>query len=261
MTVLTENRKAQEIDPGKYRVDNFAILNDEVIYMIGLMARDVAGEVQMAADTAGLVVEGMTREYIDNADDGEETTPQLTIRLMNNSATYVIARTQIGGVCYVEDDNTVGSYSTNLVAAGLIYDVTSDGVYVDCRPEALALARRMAAAVVTAKTDDYTITAALAFQGNQLFTGSKDGGMTFTLPSAVPGMRVGIVRPTATAAYDVHIQAATGDKVLGSAAAKKVTNAVDAVSQVLWLTAVDTTDWKADNPTPGDLASWVIDNT
>ena len=261
MTALTENRKARQIDPGKYRVDPFAILDEEEIFFIGLLARDVNGEVQMASDTAGLVVDGMTQEYIDNENDGETTNPQLTIRLLNNSATYPIARTQIGGAAYVEDDNVVGGYSTNLIAAGLIYDVTSDGVFVDCRPESLAIARRLAANVVTAKTDDYTITGALAFQGNQIFTGAKDGGMAFTLPSAVPGMRVGIVRPNATAAYDVDIQAGTGDTVLGSEAAKKVTNAVDAVSQVLWLAAVSATAWVADSPTPGDLASWVIDNT
>jgi len=57
------------------------------------------------------------------------------------------------------------------------------------------------------------------------------------------------------------IKAASGDTVLGSAAAKMVQNDVDAQSQILWLRAVDATAWIADNPLPSDIASWVINNT
>jgi len=261
MTVMSENAARQAIADAQRYADKWTIYAAEIMYYVGLAARDYAAEVQMAADTAGLVVNGFTEAYVDNTDDGEEITIATGVRLWNNSSTSPVTRSMIGWPCFVEDDNIVAGKTTNYVAAGLVYDVTSDGVFVDMRPASLALARQMAPSVLTAKTDDYTITSALAFAGNQIFSGSKNNGMTFTLPSAVGGMRVGIFRLTATAAYDVAIQAATGDKVLGSAASKKVDNAVDAQSQVLWLRATDATDWVADNPYPSDIASWVVNNT
>lgn len=261
MTAMAENRARQSIPDPKRRVGAWTIYAAEIMYYVGIAGRDYAGEVQMAADTAGLVVEGYTNEYVDNTDDGETITLEMGVRLWNNSSTSPITRSLIGQPCFVEDDNTVAGKTTNYVAAGLVYDVTSDGVFVDMSPTALALARALAPSVLTAKTADYTIPSALAFAGNQIFSGSKNGGMTFTLPSAVAGMRVGIFRLTDTAGYDVAIQAATGDKILGSNAAKKVDNAVDARSQILWIKALDATDWVVDNPYPSDIASWVVNNT
>ncbi|MDT8389431.1 MAG: hypothetical protein RRC34_02870 [Lentisphaeria bacterium] len=261
MSVLTEGRTADLIESPKRRVSKFAVLATEIMYQGGMLSRGSDNEIKMAADTAGQIVEGMVDTYVDNTDDGETLAPALEIRLMNNSATSAVTRSMIGRPCFVEDDNTVAGITTNFVAAGLVYDVTDDGVFVDMRPTSLALARTLAPPVLTAKVDDYTVTAAEAFAGNRIFSASKDGGMALTLPSAVPGMRLGIFRLTATAAYDVSIQAGAGDTVLGSTAAKKVTNAVDAQSQVLWLVAGDAGNWIADNPMPSDIASWVIDNT
>lgn len=238
------------------------ILNAEVMYGGGIVAIDYTDEVQMASDTQGLRVIGVAGEQVNNAADGK-TILQLKrgIFRFGNSATYPIPRSAIGHVCYVEDDNIVAGWSTNLVAAGLVHDVDSSGVWVNMRPEALAAALARRPDKLVAKTDDYTCTAAIAFDGRTAFAMSKTGGLTLTLPSAVAGMRVGVKRGSATAADDVHVQCATGDKIEGydglSAAAKKASNTVDAVSDIVWYRAVDDTIWAIDRPLPTDVGSWV----
>lgn len=262
MTAMSENKgRTTVVDTLRY-LAKFVVYAAEKIFNTGIVARDYTNELHMAANTAGQVVAGRSEEYVDNTDDGESANAVLGVVLLNNSTTSPITRSAIGAPCFVEDDNTVAGKTTNYVAAGLVYDVTDDGVFVDQRPTALALARLLAPSVLVAKTADYEITAALAFAGNHVFSASTAStGTTITLPSAVAGMRVGIFRLTASAGFDVDIQAATGDKVLGSAAGKMVQNDVDAQSQILWLRANDATDWVADNPLPSDIASWVINNT
>jgi hypothetical protein len=149
------------------------------------------------------------------------------------------------------------------VPAGLVHDVASDGVWVDTRPAALAAARAMVPAKRVPKVAAYTVTDAIAFEGRSYFhmTLTAGGAVELTLPSAVAGMRVGVQRGSATAADDVTVQAATGDKIQGSdaitAAGKQIDNTVDAVSGILWLRAVDDTLWAIDNPLPADVTSWV----
>jgi len=242
------------------------ILASEIMYAGGIMAVDYADEAQMASDTAGLKVVGICPEYVDNTDDGETIgPPKVGIFRLSNSSTYPIVRSAIGQNAYVEDDNTVAAWSTNLVACGLIHDVDSDGVWVDMRPRALALARSRVPVKFVDKTDDYTCTAAIAFEGRTVFTCDKATGMEITLPSAVAGMRVGVQRTSATAAHDLTVQAATGDTIEASdgtcAAGKQIDNTVDAVSQILWLRAVDDTAWIIDNPRPTDDGSWVKNDT
>jgi hypothetical protein len=260
MTAAAANRSAPEIKLPRSLVGKFALLNDAVMYAGTMLARDYAGEVQAAADTAGLKVIGSCPLGMDNAADGLQTIVDQVIRLFENDTTSPVTRSLIGKACFVVDDQTVGGKTTNMVAAGIVYDVTADGVFVDQRAEALALAETMVPFKFVDKTDDYTVTAAIAFEGRTIFKCDKASIMEITLPSAVAGMRVGVQRTTATAAHDVSIQAATGDKVLGSAAGKQVDNTTDAVSGILILQAADATDWIAVNPIPADLASWVIND-
>lgn len=261
MTAAVADIDTPEIKSPRFLADKFVVLNDAVLYAGAMLAVDYTDEIQPAADTAGLRVLGRCPLGLDNADDGLESGVEQGVFQYANSATYPIPRSAIGQVAYVEDDNTVAGFSTNLVPAGLVYDVDDDGVWVDQRPAALATARELAPAVMVAKTDDYTCTAAIAFQGRTAFKMTKSGGLALTLPSAVAGMRVGVMRGSATATDDVDVQASTGDKVQGfdaiSAAAKKIENTVDALSGILWLRAVDDVLWAIDNPLPADVASWV----
>jgi len=261
MTALSANRDTPEVKNPRYLADKFTILNDAVLYAGAILALDYTDEIQPAADTAGLRVVGRCPLKIDNADDGLTSQVEQGIFRFANSATYPVPRSAIGQACFVEDDQTVAGFSTNLVPAGLVYDVDSSGVWVDMRPAALAQARALTPHKLVAKTDDYTCTAAIAFEGRTAFRMTKSGGLTLTLPSAVAGMRVGVMRGSATATDDVNVQAATGDKVQGfdavSAASKKVENTVDAISGIVWFRAVDDTVWALDNPLPADVTSWV----
>lgn len=263
MTQLAANREDKYEALGGIGITAaLTILNDEVMYAGGIVCIDYADEIQMGSDTQGLKPIGVCPMKIDNADDGEVLNYILRgIFPFNNSSTYPIPRSAIGAVAYIEDDNTVAGLSTNFVPAGLVHDVDSDFVWVDMRPDALAAAWARRPTVRTAKTDDYTVTAAIAFDGRTYFACDKASVMEITLPSAVAGMRVGVQRTAATQAHDLTVQAATGDKIQASdgfcAAGKQIDNTVDAISEILWLRAVTDTEWIIDNPYPKDVASWV----
>lgn len=51
--------------------------------------------------------------------------------LLANSATNPITAAMRETNCYAEDDQTVGSLATGFSVAGIIYDVTSEGVWVE----------------------------------------------------------------------------------------------------------------------------------
>lgn len=258
MAALADNRntlKLNGVDP----VAAFTVINADILYAGGIAAIDYTLEVQPAADTLGLRVIGMIPKKVDNTSDGNTLEVQRGIFRFANSSTSPLTRASIGRPCYVEDDQTVAGNSTNLVAAGLVHDVDSSGVWVNMSAESLNAAIEQTPKSVTAKTDDYTVTAAQAFSRRCVFTVSKAGGAAITLPSAVGSMKVGVKRLTASATYDVSVQAATGDKVLGSNAGKKVDNTVDAASGILWVEALDATDWVMAYP-PADSESWVVNN-
>ncbi len=156
----------------------------------------------------------------------------------------------------MEDDNIVAGSSTYLIAAGIVHDVDSSGVWVDQRPQSLALARRMARAYVVTTAAAATATAAQCFQENCLFAVAGTASVTLTLPTAIAGYRVGVQRTSATATHDVVVQAPTGDTIRGSAAAGAITNSTDLVSDVLWLLAISAVAWVDDNPVALDRAAW-----
>jgi hypothetical protein len=182
-TALTANRSTPSL-AGMDLVDTLTVYNAEIMYAGGMAAVDYLGEVQMAANTAGLRVVGRVKEYVDNTADGKKATVERGIFRYTNSSSYPIVRTAIGTVCYVEDDNIVAGYASNLVPAGLVHDVDSTGVWVDQSALALAYARRFVAPVLVEKTDNYTCTAAIAYEGRTYFSCSKAGGMEITLPAA-----------------------------------------------------------------------------
>lgn len=256
MTALTAGRNTPEL-AGENPAAQFVILAAEIMYAGDMAARTYDNEVQMAADTLGFRVEGRVAKTVDNTADGKSVTVERGIFRYENSATYPVGRAQIGRPCYVEDDNTVAAYSTNLVAAGLVVDVDSDGVWVDQRVAALELARRLALPkVVAVAAATATVSAAQCFQGNVVLACDYATGVTLTLPAAQAGYRVGVQRTDATAAHDVVITAATGDTVRGSTAGGTASNTTDAVSQVLYLEAVNGTAWVDADPLAADRAVW-----
>lgn len=265
-TALTADRVTPAIS-GDRPAASFPVLDTEVIYVGGIVAVDYTGEAQMASDTLGLRVLGIAGERVDNTDDGEYLkVVERGIRLLANSSTSPVVRNMVGRPCYVEDDNTVAGLTTYFVAAGIVHDVTTDGVWVDMRRDSLDRARSEAVQYVLTKTANYTATAAELFAGNVLYrmNGNAGGAVELTLPTAVGGYRFAICRVSATAADDVSIQAAAGDVIQASdgycTAAKQVDNTVDAISEVVVYEAQDATTWTV-NRKPGDWARWVVNNS
>jgi hypothetical protein len=239
-------------------VNRLPILSGAKLFKGGLLAIDSAGEVQMAADALGLRVLGLCIEQIDNAADGELADPPQggAYRLENSAAAPVTVGLR-GRPCYVEDDHTVASTSTNLVPAGIVVDVDEAGVWVDVSPEALLSARAQARPkVVAVATATLAVTPAQAFQGNVVLACDNAAGVTLTLPDAAPGYRLGVQRIDATAAHDVAITAAAGNTVRGSAEGGTATNDTDAVSQILYLEAESATGWVDAAPLAADRANW-----
>jgi hypothetical protein len=262
MTALAQNRDTREL-AGKNPVAAFTIYNAEIMYAGGMAAVDYLGEIQMAANTAGLKVVGCVTRYTDNTADGKTATVERGIYRFANSSSYPITRSAIGTVCYVEDDNIVAGYASAMVPAGLVFDVDADGVWVDMSAAALAVARQLQSDLQVDKTDDYTCTAALAYEGRTFFSCAKTTAlMHITFPSAVAGMRIGVCRAAAAAGKDVGVTAGAGDTIEAydgtCAAGKSVETTVDAVSQKVWWIAVDATHWVLDRRVlPIDIAGWV----
>ena len=131
------NRKATRLGDAKFSyVDARTVKNDEVLYVGEMIAQDATPEALAATDTASLVVLGVGTKYIDNSADGETVDMISTgIHLMDNSST-ALAKTDIGGFCYVEDACTVTTLAgaSNNIIAGVVVEVTSDGVFVDFDP-------------------------------------------------------------------------------------------------------------------------------
>ena len=256
--MATEDRDTLRIvNPPRYLQTAIAVKDDAVLDAGKMVARDENGELVAAADTLGLRVLGILETGVDNAADGETATPAFGVQLFDNSSSNPLVQAHIGQPCYVEDDETVAADSTNLVPAGLVVDVTSDGVWVQQDPVSLGQALRNARPKVITKTAAYTITAAEAHQGNMVIrVGAAGGSTTITLAAVATGQRFGLQRGSATAGDDVVGQAGSGDTVAGSAAAGTITNDTDAVSDFVWLEAVNENDLVIAAPYAADYAEW-----
>ena len=101
-----------------------------ICYLGTLVARDSSGTAVPAADTAGLRVIGRAEH---EASAGDPVKIRKAIFRFANSATNAITAAMIGKLAFVEDDSTVASTSTNRIVAGRIFDVDTDGVWIDTR--------------------------------------------------------------------------------------------------------------------------------
>ena len=248
-----------------------ALLNDEISYVGGIAATDYLGEIQAATDTAGLKVIGYFDESKDNKDDGLTQNVKNDIVLKKNCATYPFAASanSRGLICYVGDDQTVGTRSTNYVACGVVHDVCGEGVYVDMRPAALAYARKHQVMLVEVLVANKDISAAgtggpICHQGRTRYICNTAGTTLISLPTAVTGYVIGVADGDATAARDVSVKAAAGDVIECfdgyTAAGKQADNTVDEVQHgfTVWQ-AVDATNWAA-IVRDGTFDNWVINN-
>lgn len=131
------NRKATRLGDAKFSyVDARTVKDAAILYVGEMISQDATPEALAAADSASITILGVGTKYVDNTADGETVDMISTaIHLMDNSTT-ALAKTDIGGFAYVEDADTVTTLAgaTNNIIAGVVVEVTSDGVYVDFDP-------------------------------------------------------------------------------------------------------------------------------
>lgn len=126
---LTSERDTRELLCGALNYSFEKPVAEGTIYAGALVALNSDGKAVPAADTESLVVIGRAEE----TKNAEET---LRIRsgafLFDNGADgEELKAADVGAVCFVVDDHTVGKTGgTNKIAAGSVLDVTADGVAV-----------------------------------------------------------------------------------------------------------------------------------
>lgn len=132
MSATTEDRSTSRRDTHQVNLDVAAATT---IPAGVIVAANTSGYAVNAADTAGLRAIGVALERVDNsagsAGDLDIEVGRACYLLANDSGT-ALTIADIGKPCYVLDNQTVsGAAGSNAVVAGLVHDVTSDGVWVD----------------------------------------------------------------------------------------------------------------------------------
>jgi|GEM_PF-943367 len=103
--------------------------------LIGTFAAiNSSGYLLEATDATGLRVVGLHAQETDNSSGSagdQSSRVRKGLFLVKNSATNALTNAYIGRVCFIEDNNTVSSSSNTYgVVAGIVEEVTSDGVWV-----------------------------------------------------------------------------------------------------------------------------------
>ena len=121
------------------------------VYAGGIAAQNSSGKAVPASDTANLVVLGRAEATVGA---GEKVLIRTGVFLFDNgTSSEELTTADIGAAAYIVDDHTVGKVGgTNKIPAGIVIDVTADGVAVAISPEAVAAAMAQTAAATVAAT-------------------------------------------------------------------------------------------------------------
>lgn len=241
MCALSANRDTREIVGA---LVSLTVKAATTIYAGALVAVDATGYAVPASDTAGLKVLGRAEH---GASAGEAVLVKRGVFLFANSEGDAIDAADIGGYCYVADDETVqATANNNAIIAGVVRGVTTDGVYVDTEwyvdGAAAAAAGATAgttagttagAAAIAADLDDAesTIKAAALVQGTAAIAADlADGSSTIKAAALVQG--------AAAIAADL----ADAESTIKAAATTIAGNAVAAAGNVRLVAAPATAD-------------------
>ena len=142
MSALTAPRNTIELLPPV----SYELLAASQIHAGALAARNGDGKAVPAQDASGLIVLGRAEN---SAAAGETVHIRAGVYLFDNGASSeALTGADIGKACYALDDHTAGKLGgSNHIPAGIVMDVTGDGVAVIVSPVALK-----AAAAVTSDT-------------------------------------------------------------------------------------------------------------
>lgn len=123
---LSANRDTREIVGALVQL---TVAATKTAYAGGLAAIDATGKGLPAADAANLKVLG---RFEHGAAAGEKVMIKRGTFLFANKTADPVTVADIGGYCYVTDDETVQhTANSNAVIAGVVRGVVADGVYVD----------------------------------------------------------------------------------------------------------------------------------
>ena len=127
MSALTEARNTPELC-GRMSYER-EVAASKKVYAGSIVAQNSSSKAQPAADAASTVILGRAAN---TAEAGETVKIETGIFLYDNgTSSAALAATDIGATAYVVDDHTVGKTGgTNSVVAGVVIDVTADGVWV-----------------------------------------------------------------------------------------------------------------------------------
>lgn len=151
MCALSASRDTREIVGALIQL---TVADNKTAYAGGLAAVDTTGKALPAADAAGLKVLG---RFEHSAAAGEKVVIKRGIFLFDNNSGDPVVAADIGGYCYVTDDEKVQhNANSNAVVAGLVRGVTADGVYVDTtqNPDGATAGTTAGAAAIAADLED-----------------------------------------------------------------------------------------------------------
>ncbi|MEI3038463.1 MAG: hypothetical protein V8T90_05260 [Victivallales bacterium] len=133
MAALTEVRNTKELHVGAVHYNYEREVASGTVFAGSLAAQNASGKAVPASDTAGLVVLGRAEATVGA---GETLLIRSGAFLFDNgTSTEALTVADIGAVCYIVDDHTVGKVGgTNAIPAGVVMDVTDDGVAVLINP-------------------------------------------------------------------------------------------------------------------------------
>lgn len=137
MAALSQERNTAELHVGAIHY-NFEreVASDNTVYAGGIAAQNSSGKAVPASDTANLVVLGRAEATVGA---GGNLVIRTGVFLFDNgTSSEELTAADIGAAAFIVDDHTVGKVGgTNHIPAGIVVDVTADGVAVEITPAAL----------------------------------------------------------------------------------------------------------------------------
>lgn len=150
MSALTQARNTAELHIGAPHY-NFEreVASENTVYAGSIAAQNSSGKAVPASDTANLVVLGRAEGSI--AAGGKVLIRTGAFLFDNGTSSEELSSADIGAAAYIVDDHTVGKVGgTNHIPAGIVIDVTAEGVAVEITPNAAAAAKAQSAAATVA---------------------------------------------------------------------------------------------------------------
>ncbi len=150
MSALTQARNTAELHVGALHY-NFEreVASGSTVYAGAIAAQNSSGKAVPGSDTANLAVLGRAEETV-----GEGKTVRIRTGVFlfdNGTSSEELTAADIGAAAFIVDDHTVGKIGgTNHIPAGIVVDVTADGIAVEITPNAVAAAKAQSATAVNA---------------------------------------------------------------------------------------------------------------